>query len=134
MHIDLNRTFWPVKDESDYDPDSFRYHSVFGMKADGWSELLQNKRVVILAKAGAGKTAELREAARKLRGEGKSAFFFRIEELAESDLCDAFEEGSLDEMTNWQQTDTPGLMNVNYFYRSTTIIIPVLFPHLRIAP
>ena len=108
MHIDLNRTFWPVKDESDYDPDSFRYNSAFGMKADNWSELLQNKRVVILAKAGAGKTAELREAARTLRGEGKTAFFFRIEELAESDLSYAFEEGSLDEMTNWQQTDTPG--------------------------
>jgi len=26
------------------------------------------------------------------------------------------------------------MMNVNYFYRSTTIIIPVLFTHLRIAP
>lgn len=108
MHIDLNRTFWPVKDESDYDPDSFRYHSAFGMKADDWPELLQNKRVVILAKAGAGKTAELREAVHRLRGEEKAAFFFRIEELAESDVSDAFEEGSLDEMTIWQQTDTPG--------------------------
>lgn len=82
MYIDLTRTFWPVKDESDYDPDSFCYKSVFGMKADDWPELLQNRRVVILAKAGAGKTAELREAARTLHGEGKSAFFFRIEELA----------------------------------------------------
>ncbi|MDD2736600.1 MAG: hypothetical protein PHF56_21930 [Desulfuromonadaceae bacterium] len=108
MHIDLNRTFWPVKDESDYDPDSYRYHSAFGMKADDWSELLQNKRVVILAKAGAGKSAELREAARTMRGEGKSAFFFRIEELAESDVSDAFEEGSLDEMTIWKQKDSPG--------------------------
>lgn len=108
MYIDLNRTFWPVKDESDYDPDSFRYHSAFGMKVDGWPELLQNKRIVILAKAGAGKTAELRETARRLRGEGKAAFFFRIEELAESDVSDAFEEGSLNEMIGWQQTDTPG--------------------------
>ncbi|MBI2355568.1 MAG: hypothetical protein HYV06_11200 [Deltaproteobacteria bacterium] len=78
------------------------------MKADDWSELLQNKRVVILAKAGAGKTAELRETARKLRGEGKTAFFFRIEELAESDLSYAFEEGNLDEMMSWQQTVAPG--------------------------
>lgn len=107
-HIELNRTFLPVGEESDYDPDSFRYHSAYGMKADGWPELLKHKRVVILAKAGAGKTAELREAARKLRGEGETAFFFRIEELAESDLRDAFDEGSLDELTSWQQTVAPG--------------------------
>jgi hypothetical protein len=107
-HIDLNRTFWPVKDESDYDPDSFRYQSAYGMKADGWPELLNHKRVVILAKAGAGKTEELRVTTCKLRDEGKAAFFFRIEELADSEFIEAFEEGTLDEMLSWQQTDAPG--------------------------
>lgn len=107
-HIDLNRTFWPVKDESDYDPDSLRYQSAYGIKADGWPELLEHKRVVILAKAGAGKTEELRETTRNLRAEGKAAFFFHIEDLAESEFVEAFEEGTLDEFQDWQQTDALG--------------------------
>jgi hypothetical protein len=41
---------------------------------------------------------------------------------------------SLELSCNGLQSHHVPLMNVNYFYRSTTIIIPVLLPHLRIVP
>ena len=51
-----------------------------------WAELLEMPRVVILAEAGAGKTEELRLRAKILQNEGKSAFFCRMESIAE--VCD----------------------------------------------
>ena len=48
-----------------------------------WAELLEMPRVVILAEAGTGKTEELRLRAKTLQNEGKSAFFCRMESVAE---------------------------------------------------
>ena len=48
-----------------------------------WAGLLEMPRVVILAEAGTGKTEELRLRAKTLQNEGKSAFFCRMESVAE---------------------------------------------------
>jgi hypothetical protein len=58
-------------------------------------------RVVILAEAGTGKTHELRETARRLRREGKAAFFCRIEWLATDSLENALSEGNIEEVRSW---------------------------------
>ena len=52
----------------------------------GWAELLARHRVVILAAAGSGKTTELEATVGQLNQGGKSAFFIRLNELAESTL------------------------------------------------
>jgi len=65
-----------------------------------WPELLERPRVVILSEAGAGKTAEIREQARRLRHEGKAAFFIRLE-LAADEFEIAFEEGDLEGFKVW---------------------------------
>lgn len=61
-----------------------------------WPDLLSEYRVILLSEAGSGKTEEIRNVARRLRQDGKSAFFVRIEHVTQ-DFEDAFEEGSLEE-------------------------------------
>lgn len=51
-------------------------------------------------KGGAGKTQEIHEATRRLRREGKAAFFMRLEHVAH-EFNSAFIEGSLEEFEKW---------------------------------
>lgn len=53
-----------------------------------WSDILEYPRVLILAEAGSGKTAEMREQARRLIAEGKYAFFVALESLDRDNLTD----------------------------------------------
>ena len=100
-HIELDRTFWPLGDGEEYDPDTLRAQARFELHLMHWSNLLTMTRVVILAEAGTGKTHELRETARRLRREGKAAFFCRIEWLATDSLENALSEGSIEEVRSW---------------------------------
>lgn len=47
----------------------------------GWTELLEQSRVLLLAEAGSGKTTEMREAAGRLVASGKPAFVLPLEDL-----------------------------------------------------
>jgi hypothetical protein len=100
-HIELDRTFWPLGDGDEFDPDTLRARAAFGSNQLHWSDLLEMTRVVILAEGGTGKTHELQEIARSLRSEGKVAFFCRIEELAATGFENALEEGNAEEFESW---------------------------------
>ena len=63
---------------------------------DKWPDLLKQHRVVILSAAGSGKTVEIQNICRVLRGDDKPAFFLRLEHLA-SDWETAFELGTSSE-------------------------------------
>jgi hypothetical protein len=65
-----------------------------------WDDLLKVHRTVILSEAGTGKTEEIRQAAKRLRAQGKKAFFLRLEHIP-SDLEDAFEVGTFREFEQW---------------------------------
>src|SRR5262249_50607818 len=104
-HIELNRTFWPLGDGEEYDPDTLRAKAQFGLHLMHWSNLLTMMRVVILAEAGTGKTHELRETARRLHRESKAAFFCHIEDLATDGLEKALSEGNGEEVKNWLAGD-----------------------------
>jgi hypothetical protein len=107
-HIELDRTFWPLRDGEEYDPDTLRAQARFGLHLMHWSNLLTMTRVVILAEAGTGKTHELRETARRLRREGKAAFFCHIENLATDGLERGLSEGSVEEVRSWLAGDHAG--------------------------
>lgn len=47
-----------------------------------WSQLLESRRILLIAEAGAGKTYECREQAKKLFDQGEAAFFLRLEEIS----------------------------------------------------
>ena len=72
-----------------------------------WLELLQNYRVVILSEAGSGKTEELRTIAKKLRLEGKAAFFLRLENIPEH-FSSAFDVGTEGEFNEWVASGVEG--------------------------
>ncbi len=69
--------------------------------------LLQERRVVVLSEGGSGKTRELQEAAKRLRSEGKAAFFLRLEHVVRG-FDGAFDEGNLNEFSAWLSSTEPG--------------------------
>jgi hypothetical protein len=107
-HVDLNRTFWRLGDTEKHDPEALKVYAAFGLEGEDWTKLLERSRVVVLAEAGTGKTHELRETARRLREEGKSAFFCRVEDLAILPLAEALEEGNIAEFDSWCAGQDPG--------------------------
>ena len=90
--IELNRRFNLVENDDDSGKsaeDAQReaiekfFSGHYPLPGVSWAGLLEMPRVVILAEAGAGKSAELGLRTKTLRDEGKSAFFCRMESIAE---------------------------------------------------
>ena len=93
--IPLERTFSKIILDPDAGDDSDLSAAPGRSGVLQWSDLLSHHRVIVLSEAGSGKTAEIRNVARQLRAEGKSAFFLRIEYVREL-LEGAFEEGTFE--------------------------------------
>lgn len=115
VYINLNRQFsvLPLEDNKDrLDSEEVAGATTLLGSLD-WNQLLELNRVVILAEAGAGKTVEIKEKARQLRHGGYSAFFMRLEFLAEgiSSFEDSFDESTFEEFLNWE---TSG--KIGYFF------------------
>lgn len=99
--IELHRFFVPIKKDKKPMLDI----GAWGRKIGGWldwSELLRRRRVVLLAEASSGKSAEFRNQQRALSAQGKSAFFIRIEELADQGFEAALEPGSAESFAKWR--------------------------------
>jgi hypothetical protein len=105
-YIELGRTFHELSMKSE-ESDEFDFRNLRFGKGLNWSDLLAGYRTVILSEAGAGKTEEIRHSAQTLRQEGKSAFFLRLEHVAD-DFEIAFEEGNLAEFEQWLASDDEG--------------------------
>lgn len=98
--VDLDRTFHELPSDLG-DTDDFDFEGTFGLgSALTWDKLIDEFRVVLLSEAGAGKTVEIRQAAKRQREAGKRAFFLRLEHVAD-DFDIAFEEGSIEEFNDW---------------------------------
>lgn len=106
-YVQLNRTFNELSPFT-ADSDSIDMERLFQVgKPLGWSDLLNEYRVILLSEAGSGKTEEIRSTARQLRAQGKPAFFLRLENIA-SNFEFAFEEGSHFEFDKWLSSDEEG--------------------------
>ena len=68
----------------------------------GWSELLEHPRVVILAEAGAGKSREMSEQAKRLVEERRYAFFVPLESLDSEPLSSLLEPADEKEFEAWK--------------------------------
>lgn len=85
--IDLHRHFVPL--DKDKEP-NLEIGSIWGGKYAGWlgwAELLERRRVVLLAEAASGKSEEFRSQAETLTRSGRPAFFVPIGLLADSGLA-----------------------------------------------
>ena len=69
-------------------------------KPQRWNEIVDERRVLILADPGAGKTFEALTRARKMHDSGKKAFFIRIEAI-DARFESAFEVGTAEEFVTW---------------------------------
>jgi hypothetical protein len=102
-HVPLDREFSPVY-KSEKEAESGELLSAWGhAKPIAWDGMTEKYRCIILAEAGAGKTEELRQRANSLAGEGKAAFFLRIEDI-ETDFYTAFEIGAEAQFHAWLQS------------------------------
>jgi len=106
-YVDLNRTFVPVNRNDPLSGEGLaalarRYQSI------AWPELLEHRRVIILAEAGSGKTEEFRERATALREDHKDAFFAAIEQLAELGLARTLGTAKADLFETWRRSSRPG--------------------------
>ena len=107
-YIDLNRSFVPIKKDKEVDLDIGRY---WGKQIGGWldwGDLLDKSRVVILAEASSGKTTEFKETTKKLRNNGKVAFFIPIEELADEGLEQSLNIGDMSLFEDWKHSFEEG--------------------------
>jgi hypothetical protein len=107
-YIELNRNFYPIKD-NEKDLEKAKVMSAFGYgKYISWEEILQKPRIVILAEPGTGKTEELKAVTNRLRSKGAAAFFCRIELLEDLDIQQALDIGTSEEFNNWLSGDQEG--------------------------
>lgn len=101
-YVDLSRCFVVIGKEEEANLDIGR---TWGRKIAGWldwQELLECRRVVLLAEASSGKTEEFRFQASQLVTQGKAAFFVRIEDLADEGFEAALERSAVADFEHWR--------------------------------
>jgi len=105
--IDLQRSFHELSKYSGESDDVDISRAFLVGEKLFWPDLLKAFRLIILSEAGSGKTVEIRNAALRLRADGKSAFFLRLEHIP-SDFEDAFEVGTYAEFEEWLSSGKEG--------------------------
>lgn len=105
--VELNRTFHELLEDNSSEGEEMIFGRPFGVKSLGWPDLIQEFRLIILSEAGSGKTAEIRNIGHKLREEGRSAFFLRLEYVS-NDFEDAFEVGTYKAFEEWLASGDKG--------------------------
>ena len=107
--VDLDRRFEPVDSKERHDSDTlgprmFLPASIGGLS---WTDVLTHRVVVVLGRAGSGKTRELRHQRERLAAAGEAAFYVRLEALTKGSLEDALGEkgdpGILAEFRKWKR-------------------------------
>lgn len=110
LFVDLKRCFVSISKDQDAD---LKIGLAWGRKIAGWlqwSDLLEHRRIVLLAEASSGKTEEFRHQAEILTAQGKAAFFVRVEDLADDGLEAALDPTAVDALKHWRdiRTDEDG--------------------------
>lgn len=102
--VQLNRRFVPC---GDHEPHDFQYELLHQASLD-WPQLLERRRVILLAEAGSGKSVELAERARILVASGKLAFYATVQDVARVGLDDAIDVPLRDSLQTWKASEEPG--------------------------
>ncbi len=107
LPVDLDRAFIPINPDEPISTEAVEGR-LFGLRsALTWSDLLERPRVVILAEASSGKTFEFERRVKRLRDEGKQAFFAPIEQLVEADLEVVLGREGRELFDAWQSSGQP---------------------------
>jgi len=88
----LKRKFYKVSETDDLsDYFDYGWETLLDYKSIDWNELLDDRVVIVLGEPGIGKTFEFQQKTDDLNGQGKAAFFIRLEALASGDFSFALE-------------------------------------------
>ncbi|MEX3904253.1 hypothetical protein [Paraburkholderia sp. BR14312] len=104
--MDLDRHFVPLANDKDA---TLEWGPHWGRKYGGWlgwPELLTRRRVVLLAEALSGKTRELEHRVKCLKGDGRAAFFVRIEDLADRGFLVALDDEDVGLFRAWKASSS----------------------------
>lgn len=101
-HVELGRTFRVLDRAAQEDADGAIGHYSGLLAKTGWPDILGRSRVVVLAEAGSGKTAEMKAQVGQLRARGEAAFFVPIEELGQAELAATLPPTDLAMFTSWK--------------------------------
>ena len=71
----------------------------------GWEDLLAKRRVVVLAEAGSGKTAEMAEQARLQTEAGRFAFYATVEDVGQDGLASALHAADRARLATWRTSN-----------------------------
>ena len=105
--IELNRTFRELSEESGENDDVDTSQAFGSVGSLCWPNLIDERRLIILSKAGAGKTTEIRNVADTLQKQKKCAFFIRLEHIS-GDFEHAFEVGTYEAFEEWLKSEEEG--------------------------
>ena len=101
--IDLDRSFNLIPTCENDDRDLSSFYSTGATKGVRWEHLLKLSRVIILAEAGAGKTAEIKNKSQQLKQDGQCSFFLRLEDLKDN-FENAFLVGDIVTFEEWAKS------------------------------
>ena len=107
-HTELNREFVLVEKKEEID---IEFHRYWGRNLGGWltwDDLLEKKRVILLAEASSGKTDEFKKITEKLQQLEKAAFFVPIEELADESFENSLNPHEIEIFNKWENSDEEG--------------------------
>lgn len=102
---DLDRRFIEWKKDSNLEPE---LAVLWSPKTLSWKDLLSQKRVVLLAEAGSGKSVELREQARLLNTKGCFAFYATVEDVGREGLASSLSIVDRSKLEEWRLSNQPG--------------------------
>ncbi len=100
--VDLKRSFVLIRKDEEANLEIGR---IWGRKIANWidwPDLLEHRRVVLLAEALSGKTEEFRHQVATLSDNGKAAFFVRIEDLADDGFEAALDPSAVKAFKRWR--------------------------------
>ena len=106
--VDLDRSFFPIRKGAEPD---FTIGRFWGRRIGAWltwAELLDHRRVVLLAEASSGKTAEFRFRAEALRKAERPGFFVAIQQLADLGLEAVLSPVEAELLQNWKDSTEDG--------------------------
>jgi hypothetical protein len=101
--VDLHRRFSTIEPDQSFSVEVWEGFGRGYFGGLGWEELLERPRVVILAEAAAGKSAEFRAQTERLQAENANAFYVTVEALATHGLDGALGRDDASRLAAWHQ-------------------------------
>lgn len=106
--VPFKRRFASPSEERLRDPDYLSFWGTDDRHGIGWEELYAHRCVVVLGEGKCGKTHEFKQQQKRLRSQGRFAFFVPLEILQDGEFLDAISEDEEQDFERWQSLSGEG--------------------------